>query len=575
MSFEKTKFIGKMLIERGLINEKQLSHAVDVQQKEDKPLGRVLVELGYVKEEDVFTILGKKFGTGYEKDLLTKAISDSVLSKIPPSVVQLYKVIPVDFSNNTLTVAMADPYNVQVLDDLNFRLGFDVKGVLAPKDDVEKAIQKYYGEKGSSLDDIIGEIKEETKQAYQASTEAVGKDLDETSLKELASQAPVIKLLNLILLQAIKDKASDVHLEPFEDDFKVRYRVDGALYEMNAPSKALALALTSRVKVMANLDIAERRLPQDGRILMDIGDHQVDLRVSTLPTVYGESVVMRVLDKSVVSLSLEQIGMNEAMLKEFRRLILKPNGILLVTGPTGSGKTTTLYSALREINKVEYKIITTEDPVEYDIEGIIQIPIVPKINLNFARCLRAILRQDPDIIMVGEIRDEETAQIAIQASLTGHLVFSTLHTNDAPGAVTRLIDMGMEPFLITSSLEAVVAQRLVRTICKKCREPYKPSDYVLQEIGLTRNDVGDRNFFIGRGCKACNNTGYKGRTGIYEFFIMNDTVKELVLEKAPTVVLRQKAQEFGMRTLREDGLIKVFEGITTIEEVARGTQQYV
>ena len=575
MAFEKGKFIGKILIERGLITDEQLSHAIDAQQQQGKPLGRVLIELGYVKEDDIFTILGKKLGTTYEKDLLTKDIPHTVITKVPPSIVQLYKIMPVDFDSNTLTVAMADPCNIQVLDDLHFRLGFNIKGVLAPEEDVDKTIQKYYGDKGSSLDDIIGEIKEETKQAYEASADVGTKDLDETSLKELASQTPVIKLLNLVLLQAIKDKASDIHLEPFEDDFKIRYRVDGALYEMNAPSKTLALALTSRVKVMANLDIAERRLPQDGRILMDVGNHQVDLRVSTLPTVYGESVVMRVLDKSVVSLSLEQVGLNETMLKDFRRLIQKPNGIILVTGPTGSGKTTTLYSALREINKIEYKIITTEDPVEYDIEGIIQIPIVPKINLNFARCLRAILRQDPDIIMVGEIRDEETAQIAIQASLTGHLVFSTLHTNDAPGAITRLIDMGMEPFLITSSLEAVIAQRLVRTICKKCKEAYKPSDHILQEVGLTRNDVGDRSFFIGRGCKACNNTGYKGRTGIFEFFILNDAMKELVLEKAPTVVLRQKAQEFGMRTLREDGLIKVFEGHVTIEEVVRETQQYV
>ena len=575
MAFEKGKFIGKILIERGLITDEQLSHAIDAQQQQGKPLGRVLIELGYVKEDDIFTILGKKLGTTYEKDLLTKDIPHTVITKVPPSIVQLYKIMPVDFDSNTLTVAMADPCNIQVLDDLHFRLGFNIKGVHAPEEDVDKTIQKYYGDKGSSLDDIIGEINEETKQAYEASADVGSKDLDETSLKELASQTPVIKLLNLVLLQAIKDKASDIHLEPFEDDFKIRYRVDGALYEMNAPSKTLALALTSRVKVMANLDIAERRLPQDGRILMDVGNHQVDLRVSTLPTVYGESVVMRVLDKSVVSLSLEQVGLNETMLKDFRRLIQKPNGIILVTGPTGSGKTTTLYSALREINKIEYKIITTEDPVEYDIEGIIQIPIVPKINLNFARCLRAILRQDPDIIMVGEIRDEETAQIAIQASLTGHLVFSTLHTNDAPGAITRLIDMGMEPFLITSSLEAVIAQRLVRTICKKCKEAYKPSDHILQEVGLTRNDVGDRSFFIGRGCKACNNTGYKGRTGIFEFFILNDAMKELVLEKAPTVVLRQKAQEFGMRTLREDGLIKVFEGHVTIEEVVRETQQYV
>ncbi|MBU1863525.1 MAG: type II secretion system ATPase GspE [Candidatus Omnitrophica bacterium] len=573
MNGEQTKFIGKRLIDQGLISEKQLLNALDAQQKSNKPLGQVLIELGYIKEKDLLTLFGKKIES-IEKNLASKNISHSVIEKVPPSIVQLYKIIPIDFSKDTLTIAMADPCNVQVLDDLHFRLGVTVKGVLAPEADIEQAIQKYYGDKGSGLNDIIGEITEEAKQALALKKGVSEKDLDEISLKELASQTPVIKLLNLILTQAIKDKASDIHLEPFEDDFKIRYRVDGALYEMNAPPQSLALALTSRVKVMANLDIAERRLPQDGRILMDIGNHQVDLRVSTLPTVFGESVVMRVLDKSVVSLSLEQVGMCDAMLKEFRRLIRKPNGIILVTGPTGSGKTTTLYSALREINKIEYKIITTEDPVEYDIEGIVQVPIIPKINLNFARCLRAILRQDPDIIMVGEIRDEETAEIAIQASLTGHLVFSTLHTNDAPGAVTRLIDMGIEPFLITSSLEAVIAQRLIRTICKKCKEAYKPSDILLQEVGLTRSDVGDRNFHVGRGCSVCNQTGYKGRTAIFEFLILNDVLKELVIEKAPTVVLRQRAQEFGMRTLREDGLIKVLDGITTIEEVVRETQQY-
>ena len=569
-----TKLIGRMLVDRGLITEKQLTQALNAQQESGKALGRVLIELGYVKEEDIFMLLGKKLETTFQKELPLDAIPASIIEKVPPSVVQIYKIIPIDFSDNTLIIAMADPCNVQILDDLHFRLGYDVKGILAPEEEIDRAIEKYYGDQGSGMDDIVGEIREEAKQALSLKKEISEKDFDESTLKELANQAPVVKLLNLILLQAIKDQASDIHLEPFEDDFKVRYRVDGALYEMNAPPKALALALSSRVKVMANLDIAERRLPQDGRILMDVANHHIDLRVSTLPTVYGESVVMRVLDKSVVSLSLNQVGMSDAMVKDVRRIISKPNGIVLVTGPTGSGKTTTLYSALREINKIEFKIITTEDPVEYDIEGIIQVPIVPKINLNFARCLRSILRQDPDIIMVGEIRDQETAEIAIQASLTGHLVFSTLHTNDAPGAITRLIDMGTEPFLITSSLEAIVAQRLVRTICRKCKESYQPSDYLLEEVGLTRQNVGSRNFFVGKGCSSCNYTGYRGRTGIFEFLAMNDAVRELVLDRAPTVVLRQKAQEFCMRTLREDGLLKVLDGITTIEEIVRETQQY-
>jgi len=574
MSDDRTKYIGQSLVEKGIITEEQLERALAEQQTSGKPLGRILIDFGYITEEDIFKLLGKKTSPEHIPDLLDREIPGGVIEKVPPSVVQIYKIIPVSLDGNVLTIAMADPSNIQILDDLHFRLGYQIKGVIAEEKAIDAAILKYYGDKGSSFNEIIGEIETET-QGGLGSESARSDDMDASSLQEMANQAPVVKLLNLILLQAIKDHASDIHFEPFEDDFKVRYRVDGALYEMKAPPKSLALALTSRVKVMANLDIAERRLPQDGRILVNIGNASVDLRVSVLPTVFGESVVLRVLDKSVVSLSLEQVGMSAGILKEFRRLIQKPNGIILVTGPTGSGKTTTLYSALREINKIEFKIITTEDPVEYDIEGIIQVPIKPKINLDFARCLRSILRQDPDVIMVGEIRDEETAQIAIQSSLTGHLVFSTLHTNDAPGAVTRLIDMGVEPFLITSSLEAVVAQRLVRTLCKKCKEPYKPSDAILQEVGLTRADVGQRDFFIGRGCKVCNFTGYKGRTGVYEFFIMTDAIKELVLQKAPTVVLRQKAPEFGMRTLREDGLIKVFEAQTSIEEIARETQQYV
>lgn len=574
MSFERIKYIGKALVDKKIITEEQLARALEEQAASGKPLGRVLISLGYVREEDIFNLLGKKMDPEPLRDLLKREIPHAVIEKVPPSVVQIYKILPVSLDGNCLTIAMGDPGNIQILDDLHFRLGYQIKGVLADEEMIEAAIEKYYGDKGSSFNEIIGELEAETRSDTNART-AETDEIDARSLQEMANQAPVVKLLNLILIQAIKDHASDIHLEPFEDDFKVRYRVDGALYEMKAPPKSLALALTSRVKVMANLDIAERRLPQDGRILMNVGPLSVDLRISVLPTVFGESVVMRVLDKSVVSLSLDQIGMSAGMLKEFRRLIQKPNGIVLVTGPTGSGKTTTLYSALREINKTEFKIITTEDPVEYDIEGIIQVPIKPKIGLDFARCLRSILRQDPDVIMVGEIRDEETAQIAIQSSLTGHLVFSTLHTNDAPGAVTRLIDMGVEPFLITSSLEAVIAQRLVRTLCKRCKEAYKPSDAILQEVSLSRAEVGQRDFYIGRGCKACNFTGYKGRTGIYEFFVMNEAIKELVLGRAPTAVLRQKAQEFGMRTLREDGLIKVFDAQSSIEEIARETQQYV
>ena len=565
--------LGEKLIARGLITKNELSKTLDICQNTGEPLGKILVQQGYVTEKDLALIGGGIPAAQKQVTLSDRTIPDDVLRMVPPSVIQIYTILPIEKTATRLIIAMADPYNFQIIDDLKFRLGIEVHGVAADENEIKAAIKKYYGKTGSSMNDVVQEMRSQ-KDAVDPDTISFDTNLDATSLKELANQAPVIKLLNLILLQAVKDQASDIHLEPFEREFKVRYRVDGTLYEMSPPPKSLALALTSRIKVMSGLDISERRLPQDGRILMDIEGKQVDLRVSTLPTAYGESVVIRVLDKSVVSLSLDHIGMRTEILNNFRKLITKPNGILLVTGPTGSGKTTTLYSALREINKIESKIITTEDPVEYDIDGIVQIPINPKIDLNFARCLRAILRQDPDIIMVGEIRDEETAQIAIQSSLTGHLVFSTLHTNDAPGAITRLLDMGIEPFLITSSVEAVLAQRLVRTICSHCKETYTPREQELRDLGISKTDIGSRSFYRGRGCRVCNNTGYKGRAGIFELFIMTDPLRTLVLERAAAVHLRHKAQELGMRTLREDGLLKIFDGETTPDEVIRETQAY-
>jgi len=568
------RYLGETLVDRGLLTKENLSQALDICQDTGKSLGNILVEKGFVKETDLTRVLGKKMKDLMPVDLLNKNIPQDIINKLPASIVQIYNIVPIDFKADVLTIAMADPFNIQILDDLKFRLGFEVKGVPANEEDIKKTIQKKYGEKGSSFEDVLGEIKDDKQQKRKMAIKAADKEIDDASLKELANQAPVIKLLNLILLQAIKDKASDIHLEPFENEFKVRYRVDGTLYDMSPPPKSLSLAIASRIKVMANLDISERRLPQDGRILMKIGNTNVDLRVSTLPTAHGESVVIRVLDKSVVSLSLDQIGMRQDTLEIIRTIIRKPNGIFLVTGPTGSGKTTTLYSALREINNIETKIITTEDPVEYDIDGIIQIPINPKIELNFARCLRAILRQDPDVIMVGEIRDEETAQIAVQSALTGHLVFSTLHTNDATGAITRLLDMGIEPFLITSSLEAILAQRLVRTICADCKEAYEPLEAVFTELGLNKNEMAHKKFYRGAGCDVCHHSGYKGRTGIYELFQMNSAISALIAEKAPAVVLRQKAQEAGMITLREYGIMKIFDGVTTSEEVIRETQLY-
>lgn len=572
MSEKKYKSLGKLLLDRGLITESQLQQSLDEQRYTGKLLGRTLVELGFVKEDEILKTLGVQAGIEFI-DLSKIDIPKEVLQKVSPTITKIYKIMPVKFEGSLLTIAMSDPLNVNISDDLRFMLGCNIKGVIARENDILSAIQKYYGERGESINELLGEIDKNIPAGQREEIEEEVTDV--VVLQELASQPPVVKLLNLILLQAVKDRASDIHFEPFEDKYAIRYRVDGILYDITTPPRNLALAISSRIKVMSSLDIAERRLPQDGRIMISVEGKNIDLRVSTLPTVFGESVVMRVLDRDVVSLSLDQVGMSEDVKKETRRIINKPNGIVLSTGPTGCGKTTTLYSCLREINRIDYKIITTEDPVEYDISGIIQVSIKPKINLNFATCLRHILRQDPDIIMVGEIRDAETAQIAIQASLTGHLVLSTLHTNDAPGTITRLINMGVEPFLITSTLEAIIAQRLIRVICKNCRERYHPDQNTLEETGLRKEELKDMVFYKGKGCGQCNKNGYKGRIGIFELLIITEGLKPLIMDKVQTSVLRQAARKEGMVTLREDGLKKVREGITTIEEIMRETQQYL
>ncbi|MCK5306624.1 MAG: type II secretion system ATPase GspE [Candidatus Omnitrophica bacterium] len=566
------KPLGEILLDQGIISQKHLDEALDEQKKSGKLLGRVLVDLGFVKEKRILEALGLQIGMRVT-DLEKMKIPEEIIQEIPASLAQVYNVIPVKREGNVLTVAISDPLNINVLDDLRFVLNCEVQGAIASEDVINEAIEKYYGGSKSdeSLSGLVREIEENTPAVI---TSEVTETLDIAGLKELASQAPVVKLVNLVLLQAVKDQASDIHFEPFEDEFKVRYRVDGVLYEITHPPKNLSLAITSRIKVMASLDVAESRMPQDGRIMMRVMGRSIDLRVSTLPTIFGESVVMRVLDRSVVSLSLDEIGLMPDQKEKIITLIHKPNGIILSTGPTGSGKTTTLYSCLRSVNKIEFKIITTEDPVEYDIAGIIQVSIKPKINLTFATCLRHILRQDPDVIMVGEIRDKETAQISIQASLTGHLVFSTLHTNDAPSSVARLIDMGIEPFLITSTVEAIIAQRLIRVLCPKCKELYVPSEYELSQIGLDPGRVGSKKFYRAKGCRECNNIGYKGRSGIYEILLMNDKIRALIMEKSHSALLRRAAIEAGMRTLREDGLLKVYEGLSSIEEVVRETQGY-
>ena len=567
----KKKPIGQLLLEKGLITHEQLEHALNEQQKSNGLLGRILVDLGFVTEADILSTLGAQTGMP-AADLSKTNIPPEVLERVSAPIAKVYKIIPVKMEENILYIAMADPLNINVLDDLRFMLECEVRGMVSNEKDIGEAIAKYYGEKTETVQDVLKDMESGAIEIKGGIDETEEDIHDVATLQELAHQVPVIKLLNLVLIQAIKDKASDLHFEPFEDQFKIRYRVDGMLYEMIPPPRHLALAVTSRIKVMAGMDIAERRLAQDGRIELNMGGREVDLRISTLPTLYGESVVIRILDRGSVMLSLDQIGLLEENLKLLRDLIKKPNGIILVTGPTGCGKTTTLYSALKEINSPEDKIITTEDPVEYNLAGIIQVQIRPHIGLTFSRCLRSILRQDPDKILVGEIRDLETAEMSIQASLTGHLVLSTLHTNDAAGTIARLIDMDIEPFLITSTLEAIIAQRLVRKICSSCKEEYSPDEEELFLIGLKPDDVKGKKFYRGKGCEVCNGIGYKGRTGILEILVINDEIRTLIVNKATAGDIRSKSREKGMSMLREDGLKKIWMGITTIEEVARETQ---
>jgi type IV pilus assembly protein PilB len=498
-------------------------------------------------------------------------ISPEVLSMITEPMAQLYRIVPLRFDGETLTIAMCDPQKLQILDELRTFLGHNIRAAVCTEKDMLKALERYYTSGGESVESIIHDMEDDVDLNAAAKAMENAAVMDLTGIEALADSAPVRKLLNMVLLIAIRDHASDLHFEPFESEFKIRIRADGILYEMVPPPRHLAFAITTRIKVMADLDIAERRMPQDGRIRLTVGGHPVDLRVSVLPTMFGESVVMRILDRSVVMLDLGVVGMPTGILQDFREVIRRPNGIVLVTGPTGSGKTTTLYGALNELNSVEDKLITTEDPVEYDIDGIVQIPVDASIGNTFAQCLRSILRQDPDRILVGEIRDLETAEIAVQSSLTGHMVFSTLHTNDAPSTVTRLRDMGVPPFLITATLEAVLAQRLVRKICKDCREQTMPSTETLAQLNLTPEEVLDKKFYRGRGCATCNNTGYKGRTGLFEWMPINDQIRERINRGASTEKIRDIGMQTGMVPLRESGLEKVYNGITTIEEVIRET----
>jgi type IV pilus assembly protein PilB len=497
-------------------------------------------------------------------------IPPEVIEKVPAQMAKTYHIVPIEYNKqqNQLSVVLDSPENFRATDDLSTLMGFKVVAKISDPKSLEKALTKYYETKEENINELIDEIQDDR---FLAEFEGRNQSIDIDELKELSESNPVKKLLNLVLLQAIRDKASDIHFEPFENEYKMRYRIDGILYEMLPPPKHIATALSSRIKVMANLDIAERRLPQDGRVSLTVQGNPVDLRVSVLPTMFGESVVLRVLDRTQVSLDLEKLGLRQDDLKLVRQLIHKPNGIVVVCGPTGCGKTTTLYSALSELNDIETKLITTEDPIEYDLDGIIQVQMKPDIGLTFARCLRHILRQDPDVILVGEIRDLETAEIAAQSSLTGHMVFSTLHTNDAPSTIARLLDLGVEPFLVTATIEGIVAQRLVRLICEKCKTPYEPTETQLMELALTPEEVKGKKFYYGRGCDNCNSTGYKGRTAIFEIMVFNDEIRDLIMNRASTNVLRIASQKGGMKPLRENGLAAIYDGITTMDEIIRET----
>ena len=559
--------LGQILVDLGYLTDDQLWDVLENQkQSPGEVIGMVAVRMGLVTPAQVTEALAEQWGMPVV-NLEETNIPPKVLELVPQTMAELYKIMPISLVNDVLTVAMADPQNVAALDDLRNFLGYDIRGAVSSEADVEKAITRYYLEREDSLEDVLSAMDE----AHEGGDGTREGAFDIGSEEELVNSSPIRKLLNMVLLLAIKDKASDIHFEPFEDEFKIRVKADGVLYEMVPPPRHLANAITTRIKVMANLDIAERRLPQDGRIELNVGGNPVDLRVSVLPTMFGESVVMRILDRTVVQLDLNKIGMDPTTLSRFRVNLGEPNGIVLVTGPTGSGKTTTLYSALNELNDIETKIITTEDPIEYDIEGLIQVPVNPDINVTFANVLRAILRHDPDKILVGEIRDFETAEIAIQSALTGHLVFSTLHTNDAPSTIARLRDMGVPPFMITATVEAILAQRLVRRICADCRTEFEPSDELLMELQLPIEQARKYKFYYGKGCARCNNGGYKGRIGLYELLNVTDDIRDQIAINASTDELRNVARTQGMTTLRESGLKLIFDGLTTIDEVVRET----
>ncbi|MDR3228103.1 MAG: GspE/PulE family protein [Puniceicoccales bacterium] len=553
--------IKEIAIAANLLDNAQIEALWDTHVQTGKPFADSLCDSGLLERDVLLAALAAHLQVPFVPIVEADELDRNLTRLLKPEQAHKYGIIPHAADPNKITFLAKDPLNFTIIDDLSFLLQRDIELAVADPVRIQDLIIRVYGDQKSSLEDFIREIE----------GISIGDSSSDHELTSQASQAPIIRFVDLVLQEAVKAKASDIHFEPFEDQFRIRYRIDGALFEMAPPPKSLAGAVIARVKVMSSLNIAEKRIPQDGRIKTVVSGRPIDVRVSTLPTQFGESVVLRILDKSVVNLDLENLSMQEEIMEGIRDLVNRPNGIFIVTGPTGSGKTTTLYSALREVNVTDIKILTAEDPVEYEIEGIMQVQINHQVGLTFASALRSFLRQDPDTIMVGEIRDLETAQIAVQASLTGHVVLSTLHTNDAPGAVTRLIDMGLEPYLIAASLEGVLGQRLLRSICKTCRTAYEPDQSVVGMLGVDPVAIADKQFYYGRGCSDCNRTGYKSRQGLFELMIINDRLRDLITNKAPTLVIKQCAIENGMRTLRDDGLRCIFDGRSTIEEVLKYT----
>jgi type IV pilus assembly protein PilB len=560
--------LGELLVKESLITPLQLKNAITAQRSSGGRLGHELTKLGYVEENELISFLSKQYSVP-SINLADFEIDGEVLKLLPKEVVARHQVIPVNHTGNTLIVAMADPSNIYAVDDLKFITGFKVDVVVASEQAIAEAIEKYYTAQVSFDEVMIDFVDEEEDFEFDADVE---EDINVLDLEKSAGDAPVVKLVNLVLLDAIRKGASDIHVEPYEKQLRIRYRIDGVLYEVMKPPIKLKHAITSRLKIMSSLDIAERRLPQDGRIKLKMGRGKVmDFRVSVLPCLWGEKVVLRLLDQSNLQLDMTKLGFEEKVLSDFNEAIHKPYGMILITGPTGSGKTTTLYSTLSELNKTTTNICTAEDPVEYNLFGINQVQMHDDIGLNFASALRSFLRQDPDIVMVGEIRDFETAEIAVKAALTGHLVLSTLHTNDAPSSVSRMLNMGIEPFLVASSVNLIGAQRLVRKICQDCKEPVEVPDEVLIDLGVPPEAVPDFTVMRAAGCRTCNNTGYKGRIAVYEIMVMTDELAEFVLNGASTLELKREAIRQGMKTLRMSALTKLSEGYTSMEEIVRAT----